>query len=82
MSSNPSEPKRSAVAHSLAASFPVTLNAAALRRHVAKMEWWVVDRAREERKRAEIDAKRAYNDEIARFVDIARSNEGPSITKL
>ena len=41
-----------------------------------------VDRACEERKRAEIDAKRAYNDEIARFVDIARSNEGPRITKL
>ena len=39
MSSNPSRAKRSAVANSLAASFPVTLNVAALRRHAGKMEW-------------------------------------------
>ena len=82
MSSNSSRAKRSAVANSLAASFPVTLNAASLRSHVAKMEWRAVDRAREERKRAEIDAKQAYNDEIARIIDIAHSNEGPRITEL
>ena len=79
---NPSEPKRSAIANSLAACFPVTLNAAAVRRHAVKMEWQAVDRAREERKGAEIDAPRAFDDEIARIIDIARSNEGPRITKL
>ena len=82
MSSNPSRAKRSAVANSLAASFPVTLNAASLRSHVAKMEGRAVDRAREERKRAEIDAQKPFDDEIARITDIARSNEGPRITKL
>ena len=82
MSTNPSRAKRSAVANSLAASFPVTLQAAALRRHVAKMEWQAADRAHEKRKRAEIDAQKAFDNEIARIVDIARSNEGPSITKL
>jgi hypothetical protein len=40
------------------------------------------DRAREERKRAEIDAQKAFDDEIARIIDIARSNEGSGITKL
>jgi hypothetical protein len=82
MSSNSSRAKRSAVANSLAHSFPVSLKAAALRRHAAKMKWLAVDRAREERKRAEIDAQKAYDDEIARIIDIARSNEGPKITML
>ena len=82
MSSNPSRDKRSAVANSLAASFPVTLNAASLRSHVAKMEWRAVDRAREERKGAEIYAPSAFDDEITRIIDIARSNEGARITKL
>ena len=57
MSSNPSRSKRSAVANSLAAPFSVTLNAASLRSHVAKMEWRAANRARDEQKRAEIDAK-------------------------
>ena len=55
---------------------------AALRRHAVKIEWQAVDRAREERKRAEIDAQKAFDDEIARILNIARSNEGPRITKL
>ncbi len=55
---------------------------AALRRHAAKMEWQAVDRAGEERKRAEIEAKRAYDEEIERILDIARSDVGPRITKL
>ena len=79
---NPSEPKRSAIANSLAACFPVTLNAAAVRRHAVKMEWQAVDRAREERKGAEIYAPTAFDDEITRIIDIARSNEGARITKL
>jgi hypothetical protein len=61
---NPSEPKRSAIANSLAACFPVTLNAAAVRRHAVKMEWQAVDRAREERKGAEIYAPTAFDDEL------------------
>ena len=54
----------------------------ALRRHAARMEWQAVDRAGEERKRAEIEAKKAYDEEIQRIIDIARLNPGPRITKL
>jgi len=55
---------------------------AALRRHAVKMEWKAVDRARAERMRAEKEAEQAYNDEIARIIDIVQSNEGPRITRL
>ena len=54
----------------------------ALRRHAVKMEWQAVDRARADRMRAENEAEKAFNDEIARIIDIVQSNEGPRITKL
>jgi hypothetical protein len=54
----------------------------ALRRHAKKMEWQAIDRAAEERKQREIDAKQAYDEEIQRILDIALERDRPRITRL
>ena len=54
----------------------------ALRSHGKKMEWQAIDRAAEERKQREIDAKQAYDEEIQRILDIAFERDRPGVTRL
>jgi hypothetical protein len=46
------------------------------------MEWQAIDRAAEERKQREIDAKQAYDEEIQRILDIALERDRPRVTRL
>jgi hypothetical protein len=54
----------------------------ALRRHVYKMELRAMDAERAEAKRRQAEAQRAYDEELQRMVDQARTMRAPRIRRL